>query len=503
MAALIKWLASAGAKNGAGAANAGGTIYFYLPGTTTDAAVYQDAAKSAQHSQPVILDGNGCATVYTDRRVRMDIYDYHGALVARLDPGNSDTSAQVEVENSKWTGLLSTGSQGAGGLTLLDTVLTRIGNSAGGTDGKFLYTDGGTERLYVDVVKELRVSAKDFGAKGDDGADDTAAIRSAIAVLKAAGGGTLYLPKGTYRINDELIIDFNNLTVRGDGAGSIIRTTVTNKNIFTVTSDQLRFQGFGMDVISGSASSNAALSLSGAESVVIDQVSIINFKYGIDISGAALAINCTASITDPVTTAGACVRVAGSARRVNLRGCYFENPAGSGVGITVGGSASHVMVDACYFGDGFAKCFEVINGATGTHFTLVGNRFDSSASAITVTSTAVAAHLRHYGNSFGTATVADNGQTVASAAAVSLNGRAYCVVTGTTNIDHIGTAGYVAGDIVTLKFSGALTVNDNTGGAAAGFAPVQLTGAFTSTADDVLRLLYDGTDWKEVSRAVL
>ncbi len=40
-----------------------------------------------------------------------------------------------------------------------------------------------------------------FGAIGDGKTDDTEALRAAVAAVKAAGGGVVYLPSGQYRIN--------------------------------------------------------------------------------------------------------------------------------------------------------------------------------------------------------------------------------------------------------------------------------------------------------------
>ena len=52
---------------------------------------------------------------------------------------------------------------------------------------------------------------RDFGAKGDGVADDTAALQAAIAASSDRGkdGGTkiLYLPNGTYRVTSNLVVN--------------------------------------------------------------------------------------------------------------------------------------------------------------------------------------------------------------------------------------------------------------------------------------------------------
>ncbi len=51
------------------------------------------------------------------------------------------------------------------------------------------------------------VNVKDYGAVGDGVHDDTAAIQTAIATAKTAGGGKIYLPCGSYKVTSTLIID--------------------------------------------------------------------------------------------------------------------------------------------------------------------------------------------------------------------------------------------------------------------------------------------------------
>src|SRR5262249_34343472 len=68
------------------------------------------------------------------------------------------------------------------------------------------------------------ISVKDFGAKGDNAADDTAAIQKAINSVSATGGGTIFFPAGTYLIaspgtgpHGNIINLRSNITLAGAG----------------------------------------------------------------------------------------------------------------------------------------------------------------------------------------------------------------------------------------------------------------------------------------------
>jgi hypothetical protein len=70
------------------------------------------------------------------------------------------------------------------------------------------------------------VNAKDYGAVGDNSTDNTAALQAA---LTAAAGGTLFIPKGAYRVTSQLNVP-NRTTIVGEGPVSTeiyYRTTST------------------------------------------------------------------------------------------------------------------------------------------------------------------------------------------------------------------------------------------------------------------------------------
>lgn len=71
-------------------------------------------------------------------------------------------------------------------------------------------------------------SVVDYGATGDGVTNDRAAIQAALDAAFAAGGGTVFMPTGTYKINRPLIVR-SNTVLEGAGANSkIIQTSNTN-----------------------------------------------------------------------------------------------------------------------------------------------------------------------------------------------------------------------------------------------------------------------------------
>jgi hypothetical protein len=76
-------------------------------------------------------------------------------------------------------------------------------------------------------------------------------------------------------------------------------------------------------------------------------------------------------------------------------------------------------------------------------------------------------------------------------------------ITGTTTINAITTSNWQAGSEITLIFDSTPTVKNNTAGGG-GTAVMKLAGGadFSATADDVLKLAFDGTKWYEVSRSI-
>jgi hypothetical protein len=81
-------------------------------------------------------------------------------------------------------------------------------------------TEAGTLAARFGLVFDV---VNDYGAAGDGVTDDTDAIQAACAAAKAAGGGVVNLPPGTYLIRRPITLA-SNVTLRGAGRGI---TTIT------------------------------------------------------------------------------------------------------------------------------------------------------------------------------------------------------------------------------------------------------------------------------------
>lgn len=110
---------------------------------------------------------------------------------------------------------------------------------------------GAVQKAAQSKLREV-VSVKDFGAVGDGEADDAAAINAAIVYANSKGGGSVFLPSGTYRIKssvqhlsgvDLIGESMKNTTLRwhpdANSAGVIINTS--NQSLNRVRFENLHF----------------------------------------------------------------------------------------------------------------------------------------------------------------------------------------------------------------------------------------------------------------------
>jgi hypothetical protein len=83
-----------------------------------------------------------------------------------------------------------------------------------------------------------------YGADRTGVADSTTAFTNAIAALNALGGGTVFVPAGTYKITNTITISTDHINIVGAGieATKIVPVFASARNAFTVgTADYVRF----------------------------------------------------------------------------------------------------------------------------------------------------------------------------------------------------------------------------------------------------------------------
>src|SRR5262249_19456509 len=87
------------------------------------------------------------------------------------------------------------------------------------TEFSFPATGAPTARTMPDRLSDV-INVKDWGAVGNNAADDTAPIQAAIDRAISLGGGKVFFPAGSYRCNTPLIVGSNtDVGVQLVGAG--------------------------------------------------------------------------------------------------------------------------------------------------------------------------------------------------------------------------------------------------------------------------------------------
>jgi hypothetical protein len=218
----------------------------------------------------------------------------------------------------------------------------------------------------------------DYGAVGDDTADDTTAIQNALNA--AADGQTVYFPRGVYKITSSLTIS-SQIRLLGelwfDGRGTRIRQATANTNAITGSttgSDHLVIDGL---YISGGGTLAAAVHVT--QSIILNRCRLQGGKYNlhIDTDGTASDAVYFSAAYDTnfldANTAGIYLdgnvnnfhmvggEVAGSPTGIlsdggplslRIKDVAIENNDNIGIdidGTAAGQTATGVLIEGCYF----------------------------------------------------------------------------------------------------------------------------------------------------------
>lgn len=180
---------------------------------------------------------------------------------------------------------------------------------------------------------------------------------------------------------------------------------------------------------------------------------------------------------------------------VRAVGGAFLHIAGGTTGIAFANNdgtsfTANVTSTGWKIGDGDAAAAKLdVGSVTGTQKALVVNNGTSTGNIIEGQNNA--AEVFAFGDNNLWHTFA--GAPVASAAAIVPTGNLFHV-TGTTTITSITSTGIVAGTQITIIFDGILTFTDGSN--------LVLASDFVTTANDTITLVFDGTNWHEISRSI-
>ena len=244
------------AFNNSGVPLAGGYIYTYLAGTTTPATTYTTASALVANANPIVLDSGGrtpqaiwldatksykfaftdsvgnpvgytvdnitglnnTATVNTGSMSKEN-FSGTGAQVAytlAYYPGDVGQALEVYIsgvyqQTGSWTvsgQVLTFSTAPPLGTNNIEVVNIGIATLSGIASSLVTYLPAGTNAVATTVQAKLResVSVLDFGADPTGVADSAAAIQNAINAVSLAGGGTVYVPAGIYKITTTIYL---------------------------------------------------------------------------------------------------------------------------------------------------------------------------------------------------------------------------------------------------------------------------------------------------------
>ena len=252
---------------------AGGKIYTYLAGTTTNAATYTNSAGSIAHSNPIVLDGAGrvpSGEIWLTDGIayKFVVQDSANNLIGTYDNLSGINSNFINYTNEQEIQTATAGQTvftlatmqyqpGTGSLSVFvdgvnqygpgaqyafvetdSTTVTFVTGLHVGASVKFTtatinaasYGDAfqisytppftGSVPTNVEVKLAQTVSVLDFGAIGDGVTNDWEACQKACDYIQGLGGGTVIFPAGkTFRIaGNTIIIWGNNVNLIGYGA---------------------------------------------------------------------------------------------------------------------------------------------------------------------------------------------------------------------------------------------------------------------------------------------
>lgn len=163
---------------------------------------------------------------------------------------------------------------------------------------------GSTARSLTNKLQEYP-SVLDFSGVDRTGVSDSAAgIQAAITAVCSAGGGTLLIPRGLYKIGSLLTASCSNFYIKGEGVGATVLSSSS------ATSGILSFTGAaaqGADGITFASSvtqtGGSAVSITAANHFSLTNFAIDGAYTGINVTGGVIQYFTNGKIVNTVNTA--------------------------------------------------------------------------------------------------------------------------------------------------------------------------------------------------------
>lgn len=219
----------------AGLLLAGGRLYTYINGTTTQKIAYTDAAGTIP--QTYTADGLGGFYIALNARGELPTPLYLGS-------GSYDLSLKRADGSTVWTRRADGVDNAAvNGLAALSATYSA---SSGASLVGFIQSGAGAVAMTLQAAERERVSVKQFGATGDGVTDDTAAVQAAITYACSGNVKTLEWPNGIYKITSSLLIPAtgSGLVMRGQSSqGAYIYTAAGTFDLLKVAASYCTIEG--------------------------------------------------------------------------------------------------------------------------------------------------------------------------------------------------------------------------------------------------------------------
>lgn len=532
----------------AGVPLVGGKVYTYAAGTTTPLDTYTTQAGGTANANPVILDSRGEASIFWGTAgYKVVLKDSLDATIWTQDnlyayPDSSDTlflqagtgavARTVQAKLREYVSITDFGTLGAGNdATIFQTAIDAVQgtkntlfippntNIALGTNGVTV-TAGITiegsnrDRCFITwtgtTMTAITVTTADSCQFNNLYFAGPASCTAGASISLSGSGGVansfskvnncrfsnsyrhLYAPDAyAWEFTGNYVsspvhsgVYVGNTTTVDDGDSVIERNLFSNiganaASVWQVSSGGLRVinnkmnggrYGYFLELAAGATTSILNISNNSIENQTHSGIVLNNTAGTGGFSQVIITDNQLAYQPTPINALDP--DVFNSAMIISNNVIVAASGATTTAGITVTATTRTLVTDNVIYGSGTTVC-GILIGSSST----MGSVHDNLIS--------------------GCVTDVNDGASivVASATEITLpSGRDFYIISGTTSITSIAAAASSKGRVVTLMFQGVLTFTDGSN--------LKLAGNFTTSADDTITLVCDGSSWYEIARSV-